>query len=613
MCGITGYYSSSLFNIQDLQKMTQAVSHRGPDAEGFFSDEICGLGHRRLSILDLSEQANQPMYSHDRRFIMVFNGEVYNYHDIAQQLQLTLRTSSDSEVIIEAFAKQGVNSVLLLNGMFAFAIYDTLTEELYLFRDRIGIKPLFYYWDGHHFAFASELKALLQIPQIPRCIQNEAISYFLNLGYVPAPHTIYQNIFKMPAASYIKLSRKGLSLHAYWSLDAAIQAKPLESEAQAKSELHHLLKTAVNYQLISDVPLGIFLSGGIDSSLITALAVSQSSVPVNTFSIGFKEQKFNESNYAAKVAKHLGTAHEEFIVSIREAEDLVEKMLDVYDEPYADSSAIPTMMVSRLARKQVTVALGGDGADELFFGYGMYQWAQRLAIPGINWLKNPLSAVLKQGKQSRFQKASRMFNFDDKSQLPYHIFSQEQGFFSRKEVNELLEKDVKVLNGFNLNGKKRARPLNAMENQSLFDLKYYLPDDLLVKIDRASMQYGLEARVPYLDHKVVEFALNLSPDLKYKNGISKYILREILYEYVPASIFDRPKQGFSIPLHEWLRQDLQYLIHDYLNEDLIKQFDIVSYKEVQDLKTSFLAGNDFVYNRLWLLIVLHRWLKINAD
>ncbi|QHT70556.1 asparagine synthase (glutamine-hydrolyzing) [Rhodocytophaga rosea] len=611
MCGITGYYSSSLFNKENLQTITSEVHHRGPDAEGFFIDDICGLGHRRLSILDLSENANQPMYSHDRRYVMVYNGEVYNYQEIARQLQLDLQTSSDSEVILEAFAKKSTDCISLFNGMFAFAIYDTHTKQLYLVRDRIGIKPLFYYWDGQNFAFASELKSLVCLPQIKKNIYHEAIACFLNVGYIPAPFTIYQNIFKMPAASYIQISQAGLFQQVYWELHNVIRPHSLEDESQAKYELHNLLKSAVNYQLISDVPLGIFLSGGVDSSLITALAVSQSSAPVNTFSIGFKEQKFNESGYAAKVAAHMGTKHEEFIVSVKEAEDLVEKMLDVYDEPYADSSAIPTMMVSRLARKRVTVALGGDGADELFFGYGMYQWAKRLAIPGIEWLKNPLSAVLKQGKKSRYQKASRMFDFESKEYLANHIFSQEQGFFSRKEVNELLHIHTDPFNDLFINGKPVSRPLSAMENQSLFDLKYYLPDDLLVKVDRASMQYGLEARVPFLDHRVVEFALNLSPDLKYRNGTSKYILREILYEYIPAGIFARPKQGFSIPLHEWLRHDLQYLIHDYLSEKLVKQYGIVDYEEVDKIKTAFIAGNDFVYNRLWLLIVLHRWLKIN--
>ncbi|MDO1448853.1 asparagine synthase (glutamine-hydrolyzing) [Rhodocytophaga aerolata] len=613
MCGIAGYYSSSIFNKQDLQAMTQTLSHRGPDAEGWFTDEVCGLGHRRLSILDLSENANQPMYSHNKRYVMVFNGEVYNYQDIARKYDLVLSTTSDSEVILEGFVKLGAAIVHELNGMFVFVIYDIFQQELFIFRDRVGIKPLFYYWDGQNFAFASELKSLVNFPQIHKKIDVHAIGHFLSVGYIPAPQTIYENIFKMPAASMCKLTQRGLEQTPYWTMTPSAQGSVLENEQQAKTELHELLKSAVKYQLISDVPLGVFLSGGIDSSLVTALAVSQSATRVNTFSIGFKEQKFNETQFSGGVAKHLGTQHHEFIVSVKEARDLVETMLDVYDEPYADSSAIPTMIVSALARKHVTVALGGDGADELFFGYGMYKWASRLATPGIGILKDPLSIVLKQRSKSKYQKASRMLDFEDKQHLAHHIFSQEQGFFTQKEVKELLNVDVQPFCTKNIAAKSGSRSLTAMEVQSLFDLNFYLPDDLLVKVDRASMQYGLEARVPFLDHRVVEFALNLSPHLKYKNGVSKYILKEILYEYLPAEMFNRPKQGFSIPLHEWLRQDLQYLIHDYLDEKVVKQYAIVDNAMVQQIKLQFLEGNDFVYNRLWLLIVLHRWLVKNVN
>jgi asparagine synthase (glutamine-hydrolysing) len=497
--------------------------------------------------------------------------------------------------------------------MFAFAIYDTVLRQLFICRDRVGIKPLFYYWDGQHFAFASELKSLVNFPQVCKKTDVDAIGHFLSVGYIPAPQTIYENIFKMLPASVITISQKGLDQYPYWSMAASVQEEVRENEGQAKSELHQLLKSAVKYQLISDVPLGVFLSGGIDSSLVTALAVTQSQTQVSTFSVGFKEQRFNETPFSRQVAKHLGTQHHEFIVSVKEARDLVETMLDVYDEPYADSSAIPSMLVSALARRHVTVALGGDGADELFFGYGMYQWANRLAIPGIDMLKDPLSVVLKQGNKPRYQKASRMFDFESRQHLAHHIFSQEQGFFTQKEVKELLGMAIQPFCSKNGSAKAGKRSLNAMETQSLFDLNFYLPDDLLVKVDRASMQYGLEARVPFLDHRVVELALNLSPQLKYKNGVTKYILREILYEYVPAEIFNRPKQGFSVPLHEWLRQDLQYLIHDYLDEKIVKRYALVDNAMVQKIKKQFLEGNDFVYNRLWLLIVLHRWLAKHVN
>lgn len=586
--------------------MTQLVSHRGPDAEGIFTDEICGLGHRRLSILDLSDKANQPMHSHDGRYVMVFNGEVYNYRDIAKELNLSLSTTSDSEVILEAFAKEGVQAVQRFNGMFAFAIYDKNLQELYIFRDRAGIKPLFYYWDGQNLAFASELKSLAALPQVSRTVSPVAVSQFLNLGYIPAPHTIYSNSYKMPAGSYMHISATGFQTHTYWSLGEVISAREYTDETSAKVQLENLLSSSVQYQMISDVPLGIFLSGGIDSSLIAALAVKQSGNVINTFSIGFEDAKYSEASYAREVARHLGTSHHELIVMAGEARNLVETMMDVYDEPYADSSAIPTMLVSEFARRQVKVVLCGDGADELFFGYGMYQWAQRLAKPGMNFFKNPLSKVLKQGKQARYQKAADMLAYEETDYLPSHIFSQEQGFFSRKELKDLI--GTAYLHNICLPALQVKKELTAMESQSVFDLQYYLPDDLLVKVDRASMQYGLEARVPYLDHHLIEFALNLSPELKFKNGVSKYLLKEVLYQYIPRQLFERPKKGFSIPLHEWLKKDLRYLLDDYLNESVVRKADIINYERVKALKREFLASNSYVYNRLWVLIVLHRFL-----
>jgi asparagine synthase (glutamine-hydrolysing) len=606
MCGITGYFSRSTFTIHDLQTMTQLVSHRGPDAEGTFTDEVCGLGHRRLSILDLSDRANQPMHSRDGRYVMVFNGEIYNYREIARELHLSLRTSSDSEVILEAFAREGIQAVNRFNGMFAFAIYDKSLRELYIFRDRAGIKPLFYYWDGHNLAFASELKSLAKLSRFSKAVNLQAVNQFLNLGYIPAPYTIYNDIYKLPAGNYLQVSAGGVQTHVYWSLAEVVTASDYTDELSAKVQLESLLTSSVKYQMISDVPLGIFLSGGIDSSLITALAVKQSANTINTFSIGFEESKYSEAAYAKEVARHLGTTHHELIVTAREARDLVETMMDVYDEPYADSSAIPTMLVSAFARRQVKVVLCGDGADELFFGYGMYQWAQRLAQPGLKLFKTPLAKVLKHGRQDKYQKAAGMLDYEASDCLPSHIFSQEQGFFSRKELKELLH--TSYLKGFCLPTLQVKRNLYAIEAQSLFDMQYYLPDDLLVKVDRASMQYGLEARVPYLDHRIVEFALNLSPDLKYQNGISKYLLKEILYQYVPKLLFDRPKRGFSIPLHEWLRKDLKYLLDDYLNESVVEKAGVVKYGQVKALKRDFLEGNSYVYNRLWVLIVLHRFL-----
>lgn len=617
MCGISGFYASRpKYSGDKLKEMTNTLSHRGPDAEGFFYDGLCGLGHRRLSILDLSEAANQPMYSHDGRYVIVFNGEIYNYRELAKQIDSNLRTSSDTEIILELFARQYTRFVYQLNGMFAIAIYDQSNKELFLFRDRLGIKPLYYYWDdsgSNIFAFASELKAFADMPHLSLEIDLEAVADFLHLGYIPAPKSIYQNIHKLPAGSWLKVSKEGIEITKYWDIqekiyDLATQERLslLNREAEAKKQLKKLLSSSVNYRLISDVPLGVFLSGGIDSSTVAALAAEHSDTPINTFSIGFKEDEFNEAPHAQAIAKELGSNHEELILSLDDAKSLIPQLIDFYDEPFADSSAIPTFLVSQMARKQVKVALGGDGGDELFFGYGMYQWAERLSKGFWQSFRKPISKSLGLLKSTRYQKASQLFDFRSKQELASHIFSQEQFLFSRREIDNLMIVSTPKRRYAQVTHK---RNLNAMERQALFDLEFYLPDDLLVKVDRASMRHSLEARVPFLDHRVVEFAINLSPALKYKNGTRKYLLKQILYDYLPEKMFNRPKQGFSVPLIDWLAKDLKFLIEENLNKAVVEKYGIVRYAQVEVMKNKFLNGHSYLYNRLWTLIVLHQFLQ----
>lgn len=616
MCGITGVYSHTHpFEAHQLHAMTAAVSHRGPDAEGHFFDGICGLGHRRLSILDLSESANQPLYSQNDRWVIVYNGEVYNYRELEVQYGITAHTTSDTEIILEAFAKDGMHCVQYFNGMFAFAIYDKQEQALWVCRDRLGIKPLYYHWDGNRFAFGSELKALLPLP-IAKEIHPPAIAEFLHRGFIPAPHTIYRNIYKLRPGHWLKLTQDGLTEEPYWSLNKKILKQPLTDEKLATDQVENLLLSSVNYQLISDVPVGVFLSGGIDSSTVAALAAHQLSHPINTFSIGFRESRHNEAPYAREVAEHLHTNHHEVIVSAQDAKDLVETMLDMYDEPYADSSAIPTMLVSKMARQHVGVVLTGEGGDELFHGYGMYQWASRLSQGWLRRLRKPLAALLAVGKEARYQKAAELLEYDSETDIPSHIFSQEQGFFSYPELKGLM--GATLINGKGCLSASSLPPLvderglTASEIQSLFDLALYLPDDLLTKVDRASMHFGLEARVPLLDHRLVELAINLSPELKNKGGVTKYLLKQILYKYLPAELFNRPKQGFSIPLADWLRTDLRYLLDTYLSDAVVERYGYVDLDTVRTLKTEFLNGKKHVYNRLWTLIILHRWLEKHA-
>lgn len=613
MCGIVGFLCfEKTLDRSLLQIMTAQLAHRGPDAEGFFHDKFCGLGHRRLSILDLSEQANQPFFSKDGRYVIVFNGEIYNFKEVAEKLQIKPRTTSDTEILVEAFALKGTTCVQLFNGMFAFAIYDTHKKELYLCRDRIGKKPLYYFWNGHYFAFASELKSLMLFPFIKKDLNYTAIEDFLHLGYIPRPHSIYEDVFKMFSGYWLKVSRKGMEENMYWDIQACLKKQKINNEAEAEIQLENLLKSSIRYRLISDVPLGVFLSGGIDSSLVAALAQNVSNGKIKTFSIGFENEKYNEAPFSRKVAEHLQTEHYELILSAQESKKLFPEIIDVYDEPFADSSAVPTMLISAFAKKYVSVALAGDGGDELFQGYGMYQWAERLKKPFFKLWRFAIAQILSLKKDISFQKGAQMFRYPKGKHLASHIFSQEQFLFSQKEVENLLTFPI-TSSGPLLSTQFAVMKCPHREQQALFDLQYYLQDDLLVKVDRASMRYALEVRSPLLDYRIVEFAFNLDTSLKYQNKTTKYLLKKILFRYLPSELFRRPKWGFAVPLMQWLRTDLRYLIDEFLNHKIVTHYDLVKYEKVKELKEKFLKGNNFFYNRLWVLIVLHQFLKKNFD
>ncbi|SNR70109.1 asparagine synthase (glutamine-hydrolyzing) [Hymenobacter mucosus] len=610
MCGIAGFLnrtSASPLTEEMLRNMTTCLAHRGPDADGFYFDGQVGLGHRRLSILDLSSAANQPMFSHNDRFVTIFNGEVYNFQEIRDRLGLQMRTTSDTEVILEAFVKLGPDFVQELNGMFAIAIYDKQTGQLDVFRDRLGKKPIYYYLDANTFGFASELKSLVNLAPIRQrlTVDKEAVNQFLYLGYIPRPRSIYNEIKKMDSGAHIRVNATAFKESRYWKLEDKVRAEVLSDEQEAKKQLHDLIRTSVQYRMIADVPFGTFLSGGIDSSLVTAMAQDVSATPVKTFSIGFDSAKHNESSYAAAVATHLGTDHHSFTVTEREARDSMAELATIYDEPYADSSAVPTLMVSKLARQHVTMALSGDGGDELFHGYGMYTWANRLAKGSVNLLRHPARLVMQQ-MSNRYKRVADLLNYPAQARLRSHIFSQEQYLFSEKEIEKLLQPSMSNLPALPEQWPS-PRTLTPAEQQAIFDMQYYLQDDLLVKVDRASMRYSLETRGPLLDYRIAEFALNLDPALKVKNGVSKYLLKQVLYDYVPAHIFDRPKWGFSIPLGTWLKKDLHYLIDEYLSPQVLEKVGFVRPNVVRELVQRFEAGEDHLYNRVWLLIVLHQW------
>jgi asparagine synthase (glutamine-hydrolysing) len=614
MCGITGIFSMERQGPNVLENMTDALAHRGPDAHGYFCKDSISLGHRRLSIIDLDARANQPFLSQDGRYVIVFNGEIYNFKKIASDLSeagITLRTTSDTEVVIEAFALWGTGFVHKLQGMFAFVIYDLVDEKLFLYRDRVGKKPLYYYLSNGLFVFASEIKALMQHPVIAvnKKINKATIGLFLQLGYIPQPNTFYKSISKFPAGHYAIIDKEfQLTIFPYWNITHYLKTSRKSDEPLAFKQLKDLIHQAVTSRLVADVPVGIFLSGGIDSSLVTAVA--SKSAKLKTFSIGFEENKFDESVHAKKIAQHLGTHHYQYILKERDAVEMVDQYLEHFDEPFADTSSIPTMLVSKLAREEVTVALTGDGGDELFMGYGAYAWADRLANPFWSLARPTLEVALSNMPSSRWKRVSRMFERVPSQEKRQHIFSQEQYFFSTKEVKNAVLIRPELNSDLNYNDLQHLAILSEAERQALFDFQFYLRDDLLVKVDRASMYYGLECRCPLLDHNLVEFTSNLPISLRKKGSTSKYLLKKMLYEMVPEKYFDRPKWGFSIPLGKWMKNELSYLMKYVEEEELIKT-GVFNVNYVKSLKERFYKGEEYLYNRLWAVIIIQKYLLKN--
>ncbi len=607
MCGIAGFYNFNPGNADKaITAAIRSLKHRGPDADQYYYEPEKGVGllHARLSIIDLSSNANQPFYSADGRYILIVNGEIYNYKELKKQLygKYEFKTESDTEVLLALYITEKEACLKKLNGMFALAIYDQAEDEIFLARDRMGKKPLFYSYNNHSLLFASEIKTLFQLDASSRkTMDPEALKWFLHLGYIPEPATIYEQIKKFPSGHYAYLKKnQELSFKKYWSVPPPVENKK-EDYSDTKSILKNLLIDATRLRLNADVPFGAFLSGGTDSSLVSAIAMQELSQPLKTFSIGFAESAFNESVHAKKVAEKLGTDHTEFMVSENEMMELLPKMIDVFDEPFADSSAIPTMMVSKLAAEKVKMVITGDGGDELFLGYGMYNWARRLSNP-LTWtFRNLTASMLKTGNQ-RMKRAAEVFKVPSKKAFYPHIFSQEQYFFSAQEISNLLVDHSLNYQMFDLPVKNASHA----HQQAWLDIQFYLKDDLLVKVDRSTMRYGLEARSPLLDYRVVEFSQQIPEAYKWKDNSQKYILKDILYDYLPKELMERPKWGFSIPMAKWLRKDWEmykekYLIpltgHAFLNPDTIRYY-----------ITEFENGKDYYYNRIWILIILKQFL-----
>lgn len=605
MCGICGWIDSQYVDRSILEKMTQELYHRGPNAQQIEIFGNVGLGHSRLSIIDLSQNANQPMHNEDKSLWLVYNGEFYNFRDYRDELIKNghiFQSRTDTEVLLHLFEDEGIKCLEKVRGMFTFAFWDQKEKELVLARDRVGIKPLYYYFDGNNFIFASELKAILKHPGVPRQIDMDSLCVYFRLGYIPQEMSIFRDIRKLLPGHYLRLKNHTVRIERYWGLPQVEVERETDEDALA-DHLYTLLDESVRLRLVSDVPLGIFLSGGIDSSIVASLAAQNSSAPIKTFSIGFDSEKYNELPYARRIANHIGSEHHELIVSIDEV-DVIEKLVVFFDEPFADSSAIPTYYVSKMAREFVIVSLTGDGGDELFGGYNWYSWMllkNKFDVVPLSLRKalSFMSSIPKNDfRGQHFIKSIGLCEFD--------AFVERVGFFRQEELNSLLKFGCDGYFDF-YKEFYTASGRSLLERLTRTDFAFYLPDDILVKVDRASMAVALEARVPLLDHKICEFAFSLPDSVKIHGKIKKYLLKKIARKLLPRDFPLERKQGFSIPLSEWMRSRLGDMFMDLIKSETPRLFLNGTYLE--NIFRDHKAGRNNNANKLWSVLIFCLWLE----
>lgn len=658
MCGIAGLLGGKDLDLRlVIGLMVRSIRYRGPDDAGNWVDPEVGvaLGHARLSILDLSSEGHQPMRSAGGRYLLSYNGEIYNFTELRAELErlgAAFRGHSDTEVMLAAIETWGVeNAVGRFVGMFAFALWDLERRELHLGRDRVGIKPLYYGWVGSLFAFGSELKAFEQVPGFSGDINRDALVSFMRLSYVPTPFSIYRSIYKLPPGCLLTVpagrtsSQRGFSPDPdetaadwrpirYWSARCVAEAgvmRPFEgTDEEALDQFDELLTNAVGLRMISDVPLGAFLSGGVDSSLVSALMQKQSRKPIRTFTIGFDDPRYNEATHAKRVAQALGTDHTELYISSEQAMAVIPRLPHLYDEPFGDPSQIPTFLVSELARRSVTVSLSGDGGDELFAGYNRYFWWRRIwnrfqwmpeslrhvvarlmtALPAEGWDRTVQIAMAMMPWKGwphtpgdKIHKLADMLRFDSPAGMYLNMVSQ------WKRPAELVIGGREPLTLLS-DGRRRAELPDFTGQMMYLDLMTYLPDDILTKVDRASMGNGLEARVPLLDHRVIEFAWRLPLSMKIKReGEGKWLLRHVLYRYVPRVLIDRPKTGFGIPIDQWLRGPLRAWAEDLLSEARIRREGFLHPGPIRERWAEHLSGRRNWQYQLWNVLMFQAWLS----
>ena len=643
MCGVTGFINPKFNEATEMQSVVRAMSfaikHRGPDDNGEWIDidEGIALGHRRLSILDLSQAGHQPMSSPNGRYVVAFNGELYNHLNIRSEIEhqlknkISWRGHSDTETLAFAIEQFGIKKALQkFTGMFAIAIWNKVEKKLTLARDRFGEKPMYYGWIGDAFVFCSELKALKVYPQFKNLLDRESIDSFFQYSYIPSPRTIYKNIYKLCPASFIQVDAKTKAFEdirpeIYWSKESIVRKSVnnlFNNEHEAIISIENSLSNAVRRQMISDVPFGAFLSGGIDSSLIVALMQSHSSIPINTFTVGFDQENFDESEFARDVAKSLGTHHNELRMQSSNMRDLIPSLPDMYDEPFADSSQLPTHLICKAAKTNVTVAVSGDGGDEIFGGYNRYLWAPRIWNK-IKYLPYPIRNSMSDFLQLiSSQNLEPILKFISVSRPNEKLQKLAYATNKIKSIDDLYLNLVSTWNsshqivlkpGGLKTGKEKIFSLNDPISKMMFhDTITYLPDDILCKVDRAAMAISLETRAPFLDHNVFEQAWRLPLNMKIRGNETKWILRKILSKYLPTSIIDRPKVGFSVPLGFWLRGPLKNWAEDLLFSSKIKDDGYLDTTVIFSIWNEHLSEKKDWSHQLWSILMFQSWLESNS-
>ena len=624
MCGIAGFcnfHGSVKMQEENLEKMKQRMLHRGPDAGGSYisEDGKVALGHRRLSIVDLSEAGLQPMKSHSGRYVMVYNGEIYNYKKLSRKLLNEkkvdrFRGTSDSEVILEAFEAYGVEETIAqCKGMFAIALYDTKEQKLYLLRDRIGEKPLYYGFMGDTFVFASDVACIATLDGFKNPVNKDVLGIYFTHGYIPAPYSIYENIYKLEPGCILEIKSpfKKYGISTYWSIKEVAQHGQEHlfkgTYEEAVDELERLLKASIQDQMMADVPVGAFLSAGIDSSTVVALMQSLHPDKVKTFTIGMEDEKYNEAVYAKEIASYLGTEHTELYITEEDARSVIPKIPFIFGEPFADSSQIPTYLVSKMTREHVTVSLSGDGGDELFCGYNSYAsvdriWGKMKSVPyGIRKLASELVLHSPLANKEIYRVKGTLLGAKGPSDL-YRLSMEREPLIkditlSKKEIPyKYTEYDPGFLKETN-------------HNIMLMDMLMYHPDDILVKVDRTAMAVSLETRVPMLDKDVVEFAWTLPVEFERQNGVGKRILRDVLYRYVPKEMMERPKKGFSIPIQKWLKEkELREWAENLIDRKTLCQQGILNPDVVWKMWTDFIEKDEWRI-QIWYVLIFQEWMS----